>query len=62
MWCSAKHLDMTHSITMRFIICIFHHIYHDGMCGKCSIHKRHTNINTKYLGAPEEKRTLEWDI
>jgi hypothetical protein len=30
------------------------------MCGKCSIHGRHTDISTKFLfGGSEDKRTLE---
>ena len=53
----------THCITLGFIICTLHHIYHDGMCGKCSIHDRHTDISRKFmLWAPEDKRTLERDI
>jgi hypothetical protein len=53
----------THCVTVRFIICTLHHIDRDGMCGKCSIHERHTDIRTKFLmGGPEDKRTLERDI
>ena len=52
---------MTQCVTVRFKICTLHDIY-DGMCGKCSIHERNTDISTKFLGAPAEKRTLEWDM
>ena len=55
-WCSAEHWYMTGSdrgqtykLTVRFTICTLHHIYHDGMCGKCSIHGMHTDICTKFL-------------
>ena len=50
-------------IKVRIIIFTLHHIYHDGLCGKCSIHERHTDISTKFLlGGPENKRILERDI
>ena len=39
----------TYCITVRFIIFTLHYIYHDGMCGKCSFHERHTDISTKFL-------------
>jgi len=54
-WCSAEHLDITgrgrsvDTLHNSEIIYTLHHIYHDGMCGKCSIYERHTDISAKFL-------------
>ena len=62
MWCSVEHLDITRSdrradtLRNRFIICTLHHMYHDGMCGNCTIHERHTDISTKFQLGDLNKR------
>jgi len=33
-----------------------HHMYYDGMCGKCSIQERHTDISAKFLLGDLNKR------
>jgi hypothetical protein len=44
---SDRRADTLHNREIH--ICTLHDIYHDRMCGKYSIHERHTDISTKFL-------------